>query len=131
MKRTYNHTDKFYMKQYDKYNQTTRSVSLFNNFKSFKMAYQRAEADGMKNITKNFVYETDYEISYDTYRAERDMMKKIGKRVKKSDLLGMTTTEFADKYSHEINVVYQSYLKQGKSSQEASDLISMYFFGSL
>lgn len=131
MKRTYNHTDKFYMKQYEKYNQTTRSVSLFNNFKSFKMAYQRAEADGMKNITKNFVYETDYEISYDTYRAERDMMKKIGKRVKKSDLLGMTTTEFADKYSHEINVVYQSYLKQGKSSQEASDLISMYFFGSL
>lgn len=131
MKRTYNHTDKFYMKQYDKYNQTTRSVSLFNNFKSFKMAYQRAEADGMKNITKNFVYETDYEISYDTYRAERDMMKKIGKRVKKSELLGMTTTEFADKYSHEINVVYQSYLKQGKSSQEASDLISMYFFGSL
>ena len=131
MKRTYNHTDKFYMKQYDKYNQMTRSGNLFNNFKSFKMAYQRAEADGMKNITKNFVYETDFEISYDTYRAERDMMKKIGKRVPKSELLSMTTNEFAEKYSHEINVVYQSYLKQGKSSQEASDLISMYFFGSL
>jgi len=131
MKRTYNHTDKFYMKQYDKYNKMAKSESLFNNFKSFKMAYQRAEADGMKNITKNFVYETDYEISYDTYRAERDMMKKIGKRVPKAELLSMTTNEFAEKYSHEINVVYQSYLKQGKSSQEASDLISMYFFGSL
>lgn len=131
MKRTYNHTDAFYMKQYTKYNQMAKSESLFNNFKSFKMAYQRAEADGMKNITKNFVYETDYEISYDTYKAERDMMKKIGKRVPKSELLSMTTTEFAEKYSHEINVVYNSYLKQGKSSQEASELISMYFFGSL
>lgn len=127
----YKHSDAFYMKQYKKYNKETLSGNLFRNFGNFKAAYQQAEAQGMKNITKNFVYETDYSISYDTYVAERDMMKKIGKKVAKKDLLNMTTTEFAEKYSHEINVVYNSYKKQGKTSAEAQDLISVYFFGSL
>lgn len=127
----YKHSDAFYMKQYKKYNKETLSGNLFRNFDNFKAAYQQAEAQGMKNITKNFVYETDYSISYDTYVAERDMMKKIGKKVAKKDLLNMTTTEFAEKYSHEINVVYNSYKKQGKTSEEAQDLISVYFFGSL
>lgn len=127
----YKHTDVFYMKQYKKYNGMTINGNLFKNYNSFKAAYQQAEAQGMKNITKNFVYETDYSISYDTYVAERDMMKKIGKRVPKKELLSMTTTEFAEKYSHEINVVYNSYKKQGYSSSEAQDLISVYFFGSL
>lgn len=127
----YKHTDVFYMKQYKKYNSMTINGNLFKNYNSFKAAYQQAEAQGMKNITKNFVYETDYSISYDTYVAERDMMKKIGKRVPKKELLSMTTTEFAEKYSHEINVVYNSYKKQGYSSSEAQNLISVYFFGSL
>lgn len=127
----YKHTDTFYMKQYKKYNNTIVGGSLFRNFESFKSAYTQAEAQGMKNITKNFVYETDYSISYDTYVAERDMMKKIGKKVNKKELLSMTTNEFAKKYSHEINVVYNSYKKQGKTSAEAQNLISVYFFGSL
>lgn len=127
----YKHTDAFYMKQYKKYNNTIDGGSLFRNFESFKSAYTQAEAQGMTNITKNFVYETDYSISYDTYVAERDMMKKIGKKVNKKELLSMTTNEFAEKYSHEINVVYNSYKKQGKTSEEAQNLISVYFFGSL
>lgn len=127
----YKHTDAFYMKQYKKYNNTIVNSSLFRNFESFKSAYTQAEAQGMTDITKNFVYETDYSISYDTYVAERDMMKKIGKKVNKKELLSMTTNEFAEKYSHEINVVYNSYKKQGYSSSEAQNLISVYFFGSL
>lgn len=131
MKKNYKHTDKFYMKQYVKYKNEIQTKSLFKNANEFKASYQQAEAKGQKNITKNFVYETDHEISYDTYVAERDMMKKIGKRVPKSELLSMTTNEFAEKYSHEINVVYNSYRKQGKTVEEAQDLISVYFFGSL
>lgn len=127
----YKHSDAFYMKQYEKYKDSIENGSLFRNFKNFKASYQQAEAQGMKNITKNFAYETDYSISFDTYKAERDMMKRIGKRVKKSELLNMTTTEFAEKYSHEINVAYNSYRKQGKTAEEANELISMYFFGSL
>ncbi len=127
----YKHTNQFYKKQYIKYNDEVGSKTLFKNFDQFKAAYQQAEMRGQKNITKNIVYETTYEISFDTYRAERDMMKKIGKRVPKRELLGMTTTEFAEKYSHEINVVYRSYIKQGKTASEAQDLISIYFFGSL
>ena len=127
----YKHSDKFYMKQYVKYKNAIVNSSVFRNFNEFKANYQRAEVKGQKNITKNFVYETDYSISYDTYRAERDMMGKIGKRVKKKELLGMTTTEFAEKYSHEINVVYNSYIKQGISANEAKELISIYFFGSV
>ncbi len=127
----YKHTNAFYKKQYIKYRSEVKQNSLFKNYESFKASYEQAEARGQKNITKNFVYETYYEISYDTYRAERDMMKKIGKRVKKSELLGMTTREFAEKYSHEINVVYKSYRKQGMTADEANDLISVYFFGSL
>lgn len=127
----YKHSDAFYMKQYIKYKNDINSPSLFKNFNNFKAAYQQAEAAGMKSITKNFEYETDFSISYNTYKAERDMMKKIGKRVKKAELLGMTTTEFAEKYSHEINVVYNSYKKQGMSSDQAQELISIYFFGSL
>ena len=126
----YKHSEEFYKKQYLKYRNTIKSQSLFDNFNHFKAAYQQAEARDQKMITKNFVYETEYEISYDTYKAERDMMKKIGKKVAKKELLGMTTTEFADKYSHEINVVYNSYRKQGKSTDEAKELISYYFFGS-
>lgn len=132
MKKNYKHTDEFIKGQYKKYiNEVGKDASLFKNFKEFKASYQQAEARGQKNITKNFVYETKYEISYDTYKAERDMMKKIEVKVKKKDLLGMTTNEFAEKYSHEINVVYNSYRKQGKTVEEAQDLISMYFFGSL
>lgn len=131
MKKSYKHTDAFYMKQYIKYRNEIQTNSLFRNANEFKASYQQAEARGQKNITKNFVYETDHEISFDTYKAERDMMKKIGKRVPKAELLSMTTTEFAEKYSHEINVVYNSYRKQGKTAEEAQNLISVYFFGSL
>lgn len=126
----YKHTNEFYMKQYKKYNATITEKSLFHNYTEFKRNYQYAEAEGVKNITKNFIYETDYLISYDTYRAERDMMKKIGKKVKKKELLSMTTNEFAEKYDKEIMHVYNSYLKKGYTVEAASALISQYFFGS-
>lgn len=130
MARTYKHSDSFYMKQYIKYKNQAK-INIFNNFESFKSKYQFAEKQGQTNITKNFVYETNYEISYDTYKAERDMMKRIGKKVPKKELLDMTTQEFAEKYNSEIQHVYRSYIRQGKSATEAQDLISIYFFGSL
>ena len=126
----YKHSDEFYKKQYVKYKSTITKSSLFHNYTEFKRNYQYAEAEGVKNITKNFVYETEYSISFDTYRAERDMMKKIGKKVKKRELLSMSTNEFAEKYDKEIMHVYNSYLKKGLTVAEATALISEYFFGS-
>lgn len=125
----YKHSEAFYKKQYLKYNGQVNH-SLFKNFDEFRESYKRAEAKGYKDITKNFVYETKYEIDYNTYVAERDMMKKIGKKVPKKELLNMTTTEFAEKYNEEIQHVYKSYLRQGKTGSEAAILISEYFFGS-
>ena len=126
----YKHSEEFYKKQYDKYMNSITKRSLFHNYKEFRDNYKYAESEGVRNITKNFVYETDYEISFDTYKAERDMMKKIGMKVKKRELLGMTTREYAEKYDREIMHVYESYLKKGYNVAEASQLISKYFFGS-
>lgn len=126
----YKHSNKFYKKQYIKYKESINNKSLFKNFESFKGRYKAEERSGKKNITKNFVYETDYTISFDTYKAERDISKKIGLKVKKKELLGMTTTEFAEKYENEIMHTYRSYKRQGLTTLEASAFISQYFFGS-
>lgn len=130
MKRQYNHTDEFYQKQYEKYLSEIKTGSAFKNFNSFKAAYKTYEASGIKDIRKNFVYQTDYEIDYNTYKAERDIMKKIGYKVKKKDLLRMSTQQFADKYKNEIFNAYNSYKKKGMSGKEAEQMISQNFFGS-
>ena len=131
MKRTlkYKHTDEFYKKQYIKYNEQVVN-SVFNNFDSFKSAYVAAEREGKRDITKNFVYESNFEISYDTYKAERDAMKELGIKVKKSELLNMSTQEFAAKYNNEINNLYWEFRNSGEASVDIKDFISSYFFGS-
>ena len=87
MKRQYNHTDEFYQKQYEKYLSEIKTGSAFKNFNSFKAAYKTYEASGIKDIRKNFVYQTDYEIDYNTYKAERDIMKKIrGNQLTEEDI---------------------------------------------
>lgn len=126
----YKHTDAFYKKQYIKYNDQVKT-NVFNNFDTFKSAYIAAEKEGKKDITKNFVYETNYEISYDTYKAERDAMKELGIKIKKADLLGMTTQEFADKYNKEIHDLYWEFRRTGETSTDIKDFISSYFFGSI
>lgn len=131
MKRTlkYKHTDAFYKKQYIKYNNQV-DINVFNNFDTFKSAYIAAEKEGKKDITKNFVYESKYEISYDTYKAERDAMKELGIKVKKSKLLEMTTQEFAEKYNKEIHDLYWEFRNTGETSTDIKNFISSYFFGS-
>ena len=131
MKRTlkYKHTDAFYKKQYIKYNNQV-DINVFNNFDTFKSAYIAAEKEGKTDITKNFVYESNYEISYDTYKAERDAMKELGIKVKKSELLEMTTQEFAEKYNKEIHDLYWEFRKTGDTSTDIKNFISSYFFGS-
>lgn len=125
----YKHTDAFYKKQYDKYNDQV-NVNVFKNFNTFKSAYVAAEREGKTNITKNFVYETNYEISYDTYVAERNAMKEVGIKIKKKDLLSMSTREFADKYNQEIMDLYNEFRQSGETSKDVKDFISSYFFGS-
>ena len=131
MKRTlkYRHTDAFYKKQYLKYNEQVVN-NVFNNFDTFKSAYVAAEREGKRDITKNFVYESNFEISYDTYKAERDAMKELGVKVKKSELLNMSTQEFAEKYNKEIHDLYWEFRNSGETSTSIKDFISSYFFGS-
>ena len=131
MKRTlkYKHTDAFYKKQYIKYNNQV-DINVFNNIDTFKSAYIAAEKEGKKDITKNFVYESKYEISYDTYKAERDAMKELGIKIKKSELLEMTTQEFAEKYNKEIHDLYWEFRNTGETSADIKNFISSYFFGS-
>lgn len=131
MKRTlkYKHTDAFYKKQYLKYNEQVVN-NVFNNFDTFKSAYVAAEREGKRDITKNFVYESNFEISYDTYKAERDAMKELGIKVKKSELLNMTTQEFAAMYNNEIHNLYWEFRNSGETSSNIKDFISSYFFGS-
>lgn len=131
MKRTlkYKHTDAFYKKQYIKYNEQVVN-NVFNNFDTFKSAYVAAEREGKRDITKNFVYESNFEISYDTYKAERDAMKELGIKVKKSELLNMSTQEFAARYNNEIHNLYWEFRNSGEASGDIKDFISSYFFGS-
>lgn len=125
----YKHSDEFYKKQYIKYKEQIVGKSLFNNFNSFKGRYKAAEAANKKNITKNFVYETNYEIDYDTYRAEREMNKEFGMKVRKKELLHMSTREFADIYDVELMNMYNLY-KTEHTGKEAALYISEYVFGS-
>lgn len=126
----YKHSEAFYKKQYQTYLREIKGASSFKNEQAFIAAYKTYESKGWKDIRKNFVYQTDYEIDYNTYKAENAIMKKIGKKVKKKDLLSMSTQDFAAKYKNEIYNAYNSYKKQGKSGTEAEALISQNFFGS-
>ena len=125
------HSDAFYMKQYNKYQSNIKKANAFPNFDTFKSEYIAAEKEGMTNIRKNFEYETDNEINYDVYVAERDALKSIGIKAKKSDLLNMSTTEFADKYSDEIMDAYNMMKGTGAKGKEVGEFISSYFFGSM
>lgn len=134
-KRKYKHSEEFYKKQYQKYvAEVGFENNVFRNEKNpeanFIARYKAAEVSGMKDIRKNMVYQSLYEIDYNTYKAERDIMNKIGKKVKKKDLLSMSTQEFADKYKNEIYNAYKSYQRQGKTKKESMQLISQNFFGS-
>lgn len=127
----YKHSEEFYKKQYQTYLKEIKTASSFQNEKAFIAAYKAYESKGYKDIRKNFVYQTDYEIDYNTYKAEKAIMKKIGiKKNNYKELLKMSTNEFAAKYKNEIFNAYNSYKKQGKSGTEAEALISQNFFGS-
>ena len=125
----YNHTEAFYKKQYKKYLDQIED-NVFGNYNTFKSAYRAAEKSGMSEITKNFVYESKYEINWDTYKAERDAIKEMGVKASKQELLSMSTTQFAEKYKDKINDLYWEFRSQGATSSELKDFIGAYFFGS-
>lgn len=125
----YKHSESFYKKQYKKYLEQVGD-DIFGNYNTFKSAYKAAEKSGMSEITKNFVYESKYEINWDTYKAERDAIKEMGIKASKQDLLNMSTTQFADKYKDQIENLYWEFRNEGVTSSELKDFIGAYFFGS-
>ena len=57
-------------------------------------------------------------------------MKELGVKVKKSELLKMSTQEFAEKYNNEIHSLYWEFRNAGETSTSIKEFISSYFFGS-
>lgn len=111
--------------------QVGQSNNPFSNLESFKAKWEQYKRAGKKDIMRNFVYETKYNgISYDTYKSMRDLNREYG-RLKRYELLNMTTREFADVYQDVIEEERETLLKQfpGEKWLVAS-LLSQFAFGS-
>lgn len=132
MARKYQHTEEFYKKQYDKYlhSLSAGTVSGFENYHSFRAKYKSLEIKGRKEILKDLVYQTEYEIDWTTYKAERDFMRSIGKTVSKKKILNQTTREWASEHKEYINDFRKDLFSAGSDKDKVAEAVSQNFFGS-
>ena len=128
----YKHSQKFYDTRYATYKAEVARIGGFALTKNEFTSGYNALAGSSKNPMKDLVYGSKYGTTYKTAVAEHRALKSVGiKGVKLEDLKLMTTQDFADTYTVELNKAYRELRKKGATGKDAADIISQQWFGSL
>ena len=131
--KSYRHTKQYYIDKYSEYKNLVEyrgGSNIFRSLNEFIAAYEALRVDKQTRIVDQLAYSSIYGTNYKTALAEYKMAKKVGINITLEAAKTMTTTEFAKQHKTQIEHVYRSYRKQGKSAKEANVLISQYWFGS-
>lgn len=133
-RKTYTHSDSFWLKRYNDVKAFTQKKGITFPFKSvreFISDYRAIKADGVKNVMKEIKYSLQYQTSYKTALAEKRALKEANVQAPSfKELKTISTQEFAEKYKDELITNYHSLKAQGMSSVNAREFISNYWFGS-
>lgn len=132
MKRNYKHSKQFWDKNYKTYKAEVKRIGGFALKKSaYKAAYNALREEGSKNVQKDLIYGSKYGTKYKTALAEYRSLKGLGiTGIKFEEFKIMTTQDFAEQYSSELDAAYRDLRMKGLSGADAKLLISAQWFGS-
>ena len=140
----YKHTDSFYEKQLDKYNQVAATYGLnipIRSLDQFKAQYEmwsdmrKAKSRNVTikpSVVETMVYNTKYPTTFRVAQSFRKALEaETGQRLTIREVQTISTAQLADRYSDLLGDYYRELKKEGKTTKEAKRFISTYFFGSL